>query len=67
MVLARFHLEEPQNNVAVALAGPTGGAELVHNTLIKPNHTLALLVGLRLEGDRAEGKRGDDRTEGGGG
>jgi hypothetical protein len=54
-LLARLHLEEPQNDVAVALAGSTCVAEPVRNALIKPNHPLALLVGLRLVGVEPNG------------
>jgi len=52
--------------VGVALPGPTHGRESLDDDLVEPDHTLALLSGLRLKTDGADRKRGGDRLEGGG-
>jgi hypothetical protein len=63
----RLDLDQPQDDVGIALAGAAHGGEFVDDGRLQPNEPLALRVELRLVADRAEGECGGDRVEGGGG
>src|SRR5271155_1637889 len=53
-VTASLQLDQPQDNVAVALAGPAQGGELVQPRALDPDHALARGGGLAFEEDAAE-------------
>jgi hypothetical protein len=50
----RLDLDQPQDHVAVALAGAAHEAQSVERPIVEPNLPLALFIGLGLDRDRAE-------------
>src|SRR5271165_3300204 len=63
--LGRLNLGEPQDDVAVRLAGHAYGVELVDPRLLKPDQALAVRVELWLDTRAAERERAGERLEGG--
>lgn len=57
-------MDDPQNHVAVALLRPAHRADPVDPDLVQPDGALAVLVGIGLDGHRAEREGGADRIEG---
>jgi hypothetical protein len=64
---ARFDLDQPQDDIAQALAGAAHGPQAVDDGPHKPDPDLGLGVGLALVADGAERGRRGDGVEGGGG
>jgi hypothetical protein len=59
--LERVVRRQPNDHVAVALAGAAHEVQPVEDPLVEPNLPLALGVDLRLDGDRANRQSGLDR------
>jgi hypothetical protein len=65
MPALRLDLDQPQDDVGVALARPAHGGELVGDGRLDPDQPLAIGVELGLVADGPERERGGDRVEGG--
>jgi Hint domain len=64
LVVERRGLDQPQDDIAVALARTSHCAQPVHHRPVEPDQPPTMLVGLVLEADVAERESPDDGLEG---